>query len=40
MELAVNVNIRKLLLHFHCASEFEALGDSGVSSGGSLFGVE
>ena len=39
MELAVSVSIRQLLLHFHCASEFEAPGDAGVSAGESLFGV-
>ena len=39
MELAVSVSIRQLLLHLHCASEFEAPGDAGVSSGESLIGV-
>ena len=39
MKLAVSVAIRQLLFHLHCASEFEALGDAGVSSGKSLFGV-
>ena len=39
MELAVSVTIRQLLLHLHCASEFEAPGDTGVSSGESLLGV-
>ena len=39
MKLAISVAIRQLLFHLHCASEFEALGYAGVSSGESLFGV-
>ena len=39
MELAVSVNIRQLVLHLHCASEFEAPGDPSVFSGKSLFRV-
>ena len=39
MKLVVSVAIRQLLFHLHCASEFEALGDAGVSSGKSLLGV-
>ena len=39
MKLAVSVAIRQLLFHLHCASEFEALGNAGVSLGESLFGV-
>ena len=38
MKLAVSVAIRQLLFHLHCASEFEALGYAGVSSGESLLG--
>ena len=39
MELAIGVTIRQLLLHLHCASEFEAPDDAGVSSDESLLGV-
>ena len=39
MKLAVSVIIRQLLLNLHCASDFEAPCDAGVSSGKSLFGV-
>ena len=39
MKFAVSVAIRQLLFHLHCASEVEALGDAGVSSGESLLGV-
>ena len=39
MELAVGVTIRQLLHHLHCASEFEAPSDAGVSSDKSLLGV-
>ena len=39
MEHAISVTIRQLILHLHCASEFEALGHVGVSPGESLLGV-
>ena len=39
MKLAVSAAIRQLLFHLHCASEFKALGDAGVSSGESLLWV-
>ena len=39
MKIAVSVAIRQLVFHLHCASEFEALGYAGVSSGESLLGV-
>ena len=38
MKLAVSVAIRQLFFHLHCASEFEALGYAGVSSGKSFLG--
>ena len=38
MELAVDINIKQVLLHFHCASEFEAFGYASTSSGESLSG--
>ena len=39
MELAIGVTIRKLFLYLNCASEFEAPGDAGVSTGESLLVV-
>ena len=39
MKLAVSFTIRQLLFNLHCASEFEAPCDAGVSSGESLLGV-
>ena len=39
MELAVGINIKQLLVHFHCASEFEAPGYTSTSSGESLLAV-
>ena len=39
MKLAIGVTIRQLLIHFHCASEFEVPADAGLSPGKSLLGV-
>ena len=39
IKLAVKITIRQLLIHYHCASKFEAPGHASTSPGVSSLGV-